>query len=333
MGEAKVTPSANRHAASAALRRRTFLGSAGLAAGAAILGTPTEAQAQTTSPIAGRDLPRRQVQTGGFGLEVIDVGDGPAVLMLHGFPSSSLDWRHQIPALVSAGYRVVAPDLLGLGKSDKPEAAEHYTVTKDVERTLDLLSALNVQKARIVCHDRGAGIGWNIAAHHPEQVEQLVAMAVGHSNVARNPSIAQREQHWYMLLFQFAVAEKMLRADNWRLFRGWMRNHPDIELWIDDLSAPGALTASLGWYRANRNPEAAPGPPLPDVTVPALGLWAAEDHYLLPEYMLESYRYVRGPWRTERIDGATHFMMLDRPDHVTKLILDFFAEGATPASK
>ncbi len=283
--------------------------------------------AETSAGEVDRELPRRRVQVGEFSLQVIDVGTGPAVLMLHGFPSSAQDWRHQIPELVGAGYRVIAPDLLGLGKSDKPTAAEHYTGAKDAQRTLDLLAALGVKKARIVCHDRGGGIGWNIAAHHPELVQQLVALSVGHSNVARNPSVAQREQHWYMLFFQFAIAEQALMADDWRLFRDWMRHHPDVDRWIADLSPPGALSAALGWYRANRNPDAKPGPPLPDVTVPALGLWATEDRYLLPDYMLESYRYVRGPWRTERIDGASHFMMLDRPKLVTRLILEFFSQA------
>jgi pimeloyl-ACP methyl ester carboxylesterase len=308
--------------------RRSFLAGIAAAAGANMtVGTAQAAGAgvRTDEPA----FPRRQMRVGEFNLEVIDVGTGPAVLMLHGFPSSSRDWRHQIPELVSAGYCVIAPDLLGLGKSDKPEAAEHYTVAKDAERTLGLLTALGVKTARVVAHDRGGGIGWNLAAHHPQIVEQLVALSVGHSNVARDPSIAQREQHWYMLFFQFSVAEQALREDNWRLFRDWMRHHPDVDSWIADLSPPGALTAALGWYRANRNPALKPGAPLPDVVVPALGLWATEDHYLLPDYMLESYRFMRGPWRTERIEGASHFMMLDRPQVVTQLILDFFAQPGT----
>lgn len=93
------------------------------------------------------------------------------------------------------------------------------------------------------------------------------------------------------------------------------------------MAPDGALTADLGWYRANRRPSATLGPPLPDVTVPALGLWTVEDHYLLPDYMLETYRYMRAPWRAERIDGASHFIMLDQPQRVTTLIVDFFKEG------
>lgn len=307
------------------LSRRNLLNVGALAAGAATIGTAPTAAVQTSSP----ELPSRPVRVGGFSQNVVDVGSGPAVLLLHGFPNNSTDWRYQIPPLVNAGYRVIAPDLLGLGKSDKPLPPENYTTARDADRALELLSILGIQRARVVGHDRGGGASWYIAAHHPDRVEQLVALTVGHSNAGRNPTIEQMEKSWYMLLFQFAEAEEMLTKDDWRLFRNWMRNHPDTDKWIADLAPQGALTAGLGWYRANRRPTATLGPALPDVTVSALGLWSAEDHYLLPDYMLETYRYMRAPWRAERIDGASHFLMLDQPERVTNLILEFFEEAKT----
>ena len=276
--------------------------------------------------MVGIELSYHRIVAGGFELAVVDMGSGPAALMLHGFPSSATDWRHQIPPLVAAGYRVIAPDLLGLGRSPKPQELPHYTVANEVQRTLDLLDVLGLARVHVVCHDRGAGIGWRLAALHPDRVERMVVMNVGHPNWFRAPSIAQREKSWYMLLFQFPHAETALRRDDWRLFRELLRYHPDTDAWIADLEPEGALSAALAWYRANRHPGGA-APELPDVAVPALGLWAPGDHYLLPESMLESYRWMRGPWRTERIDGASHFMMIGRPDYVTRLILDFLAEN------
>jgi pimeloyl-ACP methyl ester carboxylesterase len=271
-------------------------------------------------------IQRRRMKVGDFELSVIDVGEGPAILLLHGFPSSSAEWRYQIPVLVKEGYRVIAPDLLGQGKSDKPLDWRHYTVAKEVERMLSLLGELGIHKTRIVGHDRGGGICWNIAANHPTRVEQFVTMIVGHSNLTRTPSIEQREKSWYNLFFQLPIAEEALKKDNWRLFRDWLRNHPDVDSWIEDLSPDGALTAALGWYRANWRPDAPFAPPLPDVMVPGLGLWTTSDPYRLPDFILESYRYMRAPWRTERVDGVSHFMMIDRPDYVTKLIVDFFRQ-------
>jgi pimeloyl-ACP methyl ester carboxylesterase len=80
--------------------------------------------------------------------------------------------------LVQQGYRVIAPDLLGLGGSDEPPEPDANTVQRDMDRTLGVMTALGAEKARIVCHDRGGGIGWNIAAHHPERVAQLVALTI-----------------------------------------------------------------------------------------------------------------------------------------------------------
>ena len=315
----------NRNGEHRSLSRRNLF-----KAGAIVMAGPSLASkaVAATPPSSGlADLPSKAIKVGGFNQNVVDVGSGPAVLMLHGFPNDATDWAHQIPGLVKAGYRVIAPDLLGLGKSDKPLAPENYTTAKDAERALALLSSLGIERARVVGHDRGGGAAWYITAHHPDRVEQLVALTVGHSNGGRNPTIEQMEKSWYMLLFQFPEAEEMLKKDNWRLFRNWMRNHPDTDKWITNLAPDGALTAGLGWYRANRRPSATLGPALPDVTVPALGLWTVEDHYLLPDYMLETYRYMRAPWRAERVDGASHFMMLDQPQRVTNLILDFFKEA------
>src|SRR5690242_17180044 len=222
------------------LTRRNLFKAGAIAAAAVSVDGPSTAVAQPSPP---SDLPSKSVKIGDFHQNVVDVGSGPAVLMLHGFPNNATDWRYQIPELVKAGYRVIAPDLLGLGKSDKPLAPENYTTAKDAERALALLSSLGVQRARIVGHDRGGGASWYIAAHHPDRVVQLVALTVGHSNAGRNPTIEQMEKSWYMLLFQFPVAEEMLKKDDWRLFRNWMRNHPDTDKWIADLSPEGALTA------------------------------------------------------------------------------------------
>jgi pimeloyl-ACP methyl ester carboxylesterase len=315
-----------RHAKHQSLSRRNLFKAGAVVVAGPAVASGAIAATQSSSP---PDLPSKSIMVGGFNQNVVDVGSGSAVLMLHGFPNDSTDWRHQIPELVNAGYRVIAPDLLGLGKSDKPLAPENYTTAKDAERALALLSSLGIERARVVGHDRGGGAAWYITAHHPDRVEQLVALTVGHSNGGRNPTIEQMEKSWYMLLFQFPEAEEMLKKDNWRLFRNWMRNHPDTDKWIAGLTPEGALTAGLGWYRANRRPGAPSAPPLPDVTVPALGLWTMEDHYLLPDYMLETYRYMRAPWRAERIDGASHFIMLDQPQRVTKLILEFFKEAKT----
>jgi pimeloyl-ACP methyl ester carboxylesterase len=268
----------------------------------------------------------RRIEGDGVTLAVRDEGDGPAVLLLHGFPDSSHVWRHQVPALLSAGLRVIAPDLRGFGDSDKPQAVEEYGVTRSVADVLAVLDELGVERAHVVGHDWGAGVSWVLAMTAPERVDRLVVLSVGHPNAFRDQTIEQREKSWYMLLFQFAgVAEELVTRDDWKLFRQFLRGDGDVERYVADLSRPGALTAALNWYRASSNPrgELASRPPLPAVAVPTLGVWSSGDNYLTEDLMLRSAEHVTGPWRYERIEGASHWLQLDAPDRVNELLLEF----------
>jgi pimeloyl-ACP methyl ester carboxylesterase len=262
----------------------------------------------------------------GVTLAVLDEGSGPAVLLLHGFPDSSLLWRNQVPALLDAGKRVIAPDLRGFGESDRPEAVEAYAVRRSVADMVAVLDALRVARADVVGHDWGAGLGWALAAYVPERVGRLVVMSVGHPNTLRQPSIAQREKAWYQLLFQFTgVAEELIQRDDWKLFREMVGDAVDRERYVADLSRPGALTAGLNWYRANATPaqELARTRPFPAVDVPTMGIWSSGDNFLTEDGMLGSGEHVTGPWRYERIEGAGHWLQLDAPTQVNALLLEF----------
>jgi pimeloyl-ACP methyl ester carboxylesterase len=272
---------------------------------------------------------RRRVPGDGIELEVLEEGEGPPVLLVHGFPDSAHLWRHQVPALTGAGMRALAPDMRGFGASERPEAVEDYRISRAVADLVAVLDALGVDRARVVGHDWGAAVAWVFAALHPERVERLVAMSVGHPGAQRR-TIADREKAWYTLLFQFeGVAEELLARDDWALLRAWLRDDGDVAHYVEDLSRPGALTAGLSWYRANLHParQLEPRPALPAVAAPTLGVWSSGDHYLNEEPMLRSAELVSGPWRYERIDGASHWMQLDAPERVNALLLEFLARG------
>jgi pimeloyl-ACP methyl ester carboxylesterase len=264
----------------------------------------------------------------GVTLAARDEGEGPAVLLLHGFPDSSHLWRHQITALTNAGMRVIAPDLRGFGDSDRPEAVEEYALGRSVADIVALLDVLGIERARVVGHDWGAAVAWLLAATVPERVDRLVAMSVGNLNTLRTRTIEQREKAWYQLLFQFAgVAEQLLMRDDWKLFREWLGGAGELDRYLRDLSRPGALTAGLNWYRANLAPhlELEPRPMLPPVAAPTLGLWSTGDRYLTEDRMIRSGEHVAGPWRYERIDRASHWMQLDATQRVNELLLEFLA--------
>ncbi len=277
-------------------------------------------------------LPGKQIETNGLRFHVAEEGTGPAVLLLHGFPDSSSLWRYQIPALVQVGFRVIAPDLRGFGESDKPAETEAYELSVIVNDVVGLLDALQIQSAHVVCHDWGAIVGWLLAALCPERVERLAALSVGHPACFLNPTIEQREKSWYILLFQWKdLAEDLLTRNDWQLFRAWVRNHAEFETWRRDLSRPGALAAGLNWYRANLAPERQAAAPLsvPVVKAPTLGIWSSEDAYLTEEQMLCSKEHVSGEWSYERLEGTSHWLQLDKPEWLNKVLIEFLKKPAS----
>jgi len=271
------------------------------------------------------DLEATRVTVGEIELNVIDHGEGDAVLLLHGFPDSAQLWRRQIPALRDAGFRVIAPDLRGFGQSDAPEGAESYGLAAVVGDVVALLDAGGVERAHVVGHDWGAAAAWGLGALLPDRVERLVALSVGHPATFLG-TMDQRALSWYMLLFARPEAEDILSREDWRLFREWVGAAKDVERYVADLSRPGRLTAGLNWYRANVSAESFAGGSasgLPPVECPTMGVWSTEDFALGERQMTDSASSVNGPWRYERIEGAGHWMALDAPDRLNELLLDF----------
>lgn len=264
------------------------------------------------------------------GLHVRDTGSGPPVVLLHGWPDTGDLWARQSAALTAGGYRVIVPDLRGFGRSPQPADVGAYAVPAHVADVVGLLDTLQIPRAHLVGHDWGAAITWATAAFAPGRVASVAALSVGHPQAFRAAGWRQRQLSWYMLLFQFRdVAEQWLSADDFRNLREWS-GHPQIDEVVARLAEPGALTASLGVYRANMPPESLVAPPrdFPPVTAPAMGVWSSGDLALTEESMTGSAKFVAGPWRYERITGAGHWMQLDAPDRVSALLLDHLREVA-----
>lgn len=271
------------------------------------------------------------VSVNGLDFPVLDVGSGPAVLLLHGFPDSHLVWRKQVGALVKAGYRVVAPDLRGFGNAPMPPNVADYGIGKVLGDVVGLLDVLQIKQARVIGHDWGAVVSWYLAAYYPDRVERLMVMSVGAPWNPEFDSMEQREKFWYSLFFQFeGIAEAQLKKDNWALWHQFSRDEGDNVAAIAHFSQPGALTAGLNWYRANSKPvmpapDGTPPPVAPKITCNVVGVWSDQDHYLTEPQMETSGDLVSGKWRYERVYGAGHWMMLERPAKVAELMLNFLA--------
>lgn len=184
----------------------------------ALLAFITQAEAQV--PAANETQPvLRFIESNGIRLRIAEMGEGPLVLLVHGWPESWYSWRHQLPALAAAGYRAVAPDMRGYGKSDKPTAVEDYDIHHVTADLVGILDALGEKNAILVGHDWGAIVTWHAMLLHPERFTALVAMSVPYSG--RGPqSIVQSlrrsmgDNFYYILYFQEpGVAEKEFDAD------------------------------------------------------------------------------------------------------------------------
>jgi pimeloyl-ACP methyl ester carboxylesterase len=269
----------------------------------------------------------RQLQVNGISLHVAEHGAGVPVMLLHGWPDSGHLWRHQVPYLEDHGFRVVVPDMRGFGRSERPAEVSAYALQNAVADVAGILDALGIETAHVVGHDWGAAVAWLTAMFVPDRVRRLVVLSVPHPLAP--PTLRQREMAWYQLFFQFeGIAEASLQDDGWALFREFSRGDGDQERYIDDLSRPGALTASLNWYRANLAPRM-PGPrrDLPPVTAPTLGIWSTGDHYLDGERMRESGHLVKGPWQYVEIPDASHWIPLDAPGRLNELLAGWLTAG------
>jgi pimeloyl-ACP methyl ester carboxylesterase len=269
-----------------------------------------------------------RADSNGVGIHYEVTGQGPPVLLLHGFPDSGRLWRHQVPALAEAGFQVIVPDLRGYGRSDKPGEVSSYAMHLLDADVVGVLDQLQVPRAHVVGHDWGAALAWTLAIRHPGRLDHLAVLSVGHPAAFAAAGLTQREKSWYMLLFQFhGVAEQWLSQNNWSNFRTWAR-HPDADQVIAELEASGSLTPGLNWYRANVPPEsllAGPPPAIPAVRAPTLGIWSSGDIALTERQMTASADHVSGPWQYERIDGIGHWMQLEAPDTVNRLLLGFLS--------
>ncbi len=277
----------------------------------------------------------RYADLGDVRLHCVEAGEGPLVVLLHGFPQFWYMWRFQIPALADAGFRVVAPDMRGYNLSEKPRGVRNYRVellARDVER---LILACGEESAAVVGHDWGAAVAWVTAMMHPERVRRLGILNVPHPERFAHGLLrpAQLLRSSYMFFFQVPrLPEKVLAAGDFAPLRRALRNEPvrpgaftdeDIELYVEALARPGALTAALNYYRAlfRRNPLKARAL-LRRIEAPVMVIWGERDRYLGKELAEPDPSWVSN-LRVERLPDASHFVAEDRPDEVNTLLLEF----------
>lgn len=284
---------------------------------------------QTQSPTMNFDQITKTIELDGDTFPFYDYGAGTPVLLLHGFPDSKFLWRHQLQPLADAGYRVIVPDLLGYGGASKPAEVDAYALPNILEDLTGLLDALSVDQAHIVGHDWGGTVAWLLAGTFPTRCLSVTGMTVGAPGGRGRRDLDQLEKLWYVFFFQNeGIAEEWLRRDDWQGLRAWTREKGDFDHYRQMLDRPGALTGGLNWYRANFSPASlnkTSNPPR--ITVPAMGLTADGDTFLLEKHVRDCDNMIDGPWTYHRVEGASHWLMLDQPEVVNRLLIDFLAKA------
>lgn len=246
---------------------------------------------------------------------------GLTVLLVHGFPDDHTIWRKQIPALVAAGYRVIAPDMRGCGESEIPSRRSDYRRELLVADLVALLDQLKLDKVKLVAHDWGAVIGWQFAIAHPERVVRYLALSVGHPHCYAHGGLKQKLIGWYTLFFQLrGFGAWLLKQGDWWLFRNQFQLGEEWSHAKPRLARPGRLLAGMNYYIANISLLWAPPAP---VNVPVMGVWSDGDRFLVEKQMAESGQFVTKGWRYHKMEGAYHWLQLDRPDAVNRLMLDY----------
>jgi pimeloyl-ACP methyl ester carboxylesterase len=275
----------------------------------------------------------RDVSVNGVSLHCLVEGEGPLVLLLHGFPETSHAWHKQVPALAKH-YRVVAPDLRGYGGSDKPKGIAAYRTSVLADDIVALIRAFGAERAHIVGHDWGGGVAWTVAIEHPEAVDRLVALNCPHPAVmvrALRSNLGQIRKSWYMFVFQIPwLPEWTFLRDNAQTLKNVLRrsakrpdtfSDADLDEYARAFSAPGAATAAINYYRAAARSKVPSG----KIKAPTLIIWGEDDIAL----GIELTRGMEGLFdhqpRVEYLPDTSHWVMEERPEIVNRLLLEFLA--------
>jgi pimeloyl-ACP methyl ester carboxylesterase len=269
-------------------------------------------------------------------LHYVEAGpdDGPLIVCLHGFPEFWYSWRHQLAFFAARGFRVVAPDLRGYNRSDKPSGVANYRIEALVADIVQFLDGLEADAPALVGHDWGGLVAWWTATWHGDRLGRLAVMNCPHPGhgIDMMASPTQMRKFWYWLFFNLPwLPERRMAARNYGPVRAVFRTEPirkgaftpdDIARYVDAMR--GATTgAAINYYRAyvRRNPFELRRKLRP-IEIPTQVIWGAQDRHLAIEFAEPPAKWV---WdlRFDLVEDASHWVQVDRHDRVNELLLEF----------
>ncbi|MBI3247000.1 MAG: alpha/beta hydrolase [Deltaproteobacteria bacterium] len=283
------------------------------------------------------------VKANGLNFHYLEMGEGPLVLCLHGFPDHARSFRHQLPALAAAGYRVVAPYLRGYAPTENPANGPYQpaALSQDVVALIDALAG---KPSLVFGHDWGAAAAYGAATIAPEKVSKLITAAVPFPSAIFSAFVTNPEQQrrsWYMFFFQMPFAEDAVALNDYAFLEriwqdwspGWRYPAEEMASLKETFRKPGTLQAALGYYRhmlnpANHDPALAPIQEklfTVPIDVPTLYFHGAKDGCLGLELADGMEQFFPKGLQTVVIPDAGHFVHQEKPEEVNKALLEFLA--------
>lgn len=261
----------------------------------------------------------------GLSFDVRDSGpaDGPAVVLLHGFPQTVGSWRAVADGLNAAGLRTLAPAQRGYCPTARPQDRSAYRMSMLVGDVVALLDAAGIERAHVVGHDWGGSVAWVLAAEHPQRVRTVSVLSTPHpAALARSLVGAQALKSWYMLMLQLpALPERVQLARDAQLLRRALADSglpaASVSEYVERMQEPGALTAAVNWYRGMslRQMRAVAA-----VTVPALYVWSTGDHFLGRRAADLTSDWVRGDYQRAVLNAVSHWIPETAAPEVVELV-------------
>lgn len=314
----------------------TVIGIAVLAFSCIASDVPNRASQDIQQPTAPSLLPAGvetgQITTRALTFDTLTAGpdDGEVVLLLHGFPQTAYEWRHQLKALGDAGYRVVAPSQRGYSPGARPKSAVEYRLSSLIRDVIEIADALGVDRFHLVGHDWGAIVAWAVASTIPDRLITLNPISVPHldafARVLRDPTSCQPAASAYFDRFVRPNSEDEFLANNAERLRSIYAgiDEPSVEEFVRVLGTKAALGSALNWYRANISNRLSMAPLLGNVVVPTMFVWSDGDTAICIDGALLTEEYVDAPYRFEVLEGISHWIPELAPDALNSLLLNHF---------